>query len=80
MTGLYLRNQVKQAVQVLGDGKILHVRGIYINTIESVEFIDEDDFEYFAREMYADMSRKAKATQEQPIPIGHHLYDLDEIK
>jgi hypothetical protein len=84
MTGLYLRNpqgfQAKQAVQVLAEGKILQVKGIYIDAIESVEFIDEDDFEYFAREMYADMSRKARAAQEQPIPNDHHLYDLDEIK
>jgi hypothetical protein len=84
MTGLYLRNpqgfQAKQAVQVLADGNILQVKGIYIDAIESVEFIDEDDFEYFAREMYADMSRKARAAQDQPIPNDHHLYDLDEIK
>jgi len=84
MTGLFLRNgqgfQEKHAVQVSEDGRILKVRGIYIDSIEEVDFLDEEDFEYHDREMYAAMSRKAKEVVDQPIPNAHPLQDLDDIK
>ena len=84
MTGHYLPNpqifHTKQAVQILYGGEIVQVKGMYIDAIDFVRFIDEDDFDYFGREVYADMSRRARTAREQPLPAGHHLCDLAETK